>query len=80
MLYEIIIIALSVFIPISTYQAFKAGYNAARQIHNDLPITQPRPPTKAKPQPETEAQRKARIMQENIEGFGKPGYRQQVIK
>lgn len=78
MLYEIIIIALSLAIPITAYMAFVAGYNAAKQIHKGEPITQPRPPTKATAQPETDAQRKARLLQANIDAYGTRKPQQEV--
>lgn len=78
MLYDIVIIALALLLPVSAYTAFKAGYNAARQIDKAEPIEHPRPPAKVKPQAETPEQRKARLLKANIENYGTPKPQREV--
>jgi uncharacterized membrane protein YebE (DUF533 family) len=70
MLYNIIIIALALTIPLVAYKAFQSGYNTALHVDKGAPIPTAHPPTKARTQPETDAQRKARLLQANIDNYG----------
>lgn len=80
MIYDIIIIALALLIPAIAYKAWRSGYNTALRVNKGEPMPIIHPPEKSKPTPETDAQRKARILQSNIDNYGKPGYHQQEVK